>query len=83
MTSNVHLHIQKPALSPHSDPLSVHPPHQRAFVRLMGLAPCGTSQVLWQVITLIFKAFEHVVFKLLLIIERLLGHHSFDLVSPW
>jgi hypothetical protein len=38
----------------------------------MGLAPCGTSQVLWQVITLIFEAFKHVVFKLLLIIERCL-----------
>jgi hypothetical protein len=65
------------------DPLSVHPPHQLASGRQMGLAPCGTSQVLWQVITLIFKAFEHVVFKLLLIIERLLGHYAFDLVSPW
>jgi hypothetical protein len=28
----------------------------------MGLAPYGTIQVLWQVITLIFKAFKHVVF---------------------
>jgi hypothetical protein len=71
MTNNVHLHIQKPALSPHSDPLSVHPPHQLASGRKMGLAPCGTSQVLWQVITLIFKAFKHVVFELLLIIEHL------------
>jgi hypothetical protein len=57
--------------------------HQLASGRKMGLAPCGTSQVLWQVITLIFKAFKHVVFKLLLIIERLLGHYAFDLVSPW
>jgi hypothetical protein len=73
----------KPTLSPHSDPLSVHPPHQLASGRQMGLAPCGTSQVLWQVITLIFKAFKHVVFELLLIIERLLGHYAFDLVSPW
>jgi hypothetical protein len=83
MTNSVHLHIQKPTLSPHSDPLSVHPPHQLASGRQMGLAPCGTSQVLWQVITLIFKAFKHVVFELLLIIERLLGHYAFDLVSPW
>jgi hypothetical protein len=45
----------------------------------MGLAPCCTSQVLWQVITLIFEAFKHVVLKLLLIIERLLGHYAFDL----
>jgi hypothetical protein len=65
------------------DPLSAHPPHQLASGRKMGLSPCGTSQVLWQVITLIFKAFEHVVFKILLIIEHLLGHYSFDLVSPW
>jgi hypothetical protein len=34
----------------------------------MGLAPCGTSKVLWQVITLIFEAFKLVVLKLLLII---------------
>jgi hypothetical protein len=49
----------------------------------MGLAPCGTSQVLWQVITLIFEAFKHVVLELLLIIEHLLAHYAFDLVSPW
>jgi hypothetical protein len=54
------------------DPLSAHPPHQLASGRQKGLAPCGTSQVLWQVITLIFKAFEHVVFELLLIIEHCL-----------
>jgi hypothetical protein len=68
MTSSVHLHIWKLSLSPHFDPLSVHPPHQIASGRHMGLAPCGTSQVLWHVITLIFEAFKHVVFKLLLII---------------
>jgi hypothetical protein len=79
MTSNVHLHIRKPTLSPHSDPLLVHPPHQIAFGRHVGLYPCDTSQVLWQVITLIFYAFKHVVFKFLLIIERLLGHYAFDL----
>jgi hypothetical protein len=60
-----------------------HPPHQLAFGKHMGLAPCSTSQVLWQVITLIFEAFKHVVLKLLLIIERLLGHYAFDPVSPW
>jgi hypothetical protein len=49
----------------------------------MGLSPCSTSQVLWKVITLIFKAFKHVVFKLLLIIERLLGYYAFDPFSPW
>jgi hypothetical protein len=81
MTSNVH--IRKPALSPQSDPLLAHPPHQPASGRQMGLASCSTSQVLWQVITLIFEAFKHVVFKLLLIIERLLGHNAFDPVSPW
>jgi hypothetical protein len=60
------------------DPLSAHPAHQPASRRQKGLAPCGTSQVLWQVITLIFKAFQHVVFELLLIIERLLGHYGFE-----
>jgi hypothetical protein len=69
MTSSVHLHIWKPTLSPQFDPSSVHPPHQLASGRHMGLSPCGTSQVLWQVITLIFEAFKHVVLKLLLIIE--------------
>jgi hypothetical protein len=49
----------------------------------MGLAPCGTSQVLWHVITLIFKAFKHVVFEILLIIEHMLGDYSFEPVSPW
>jgi hypothetical protein len=49
----------------------------------MDLAPCDTSQVLWQVITLIFDEFKHVVFKFILIIEIFLGHYSFDLVSPW
>jgi hypothetical protein len=83
MTNNVHLHIQNPALSPHFDPLLVHPPHQLASGRNMGLAPCGTSQVLWQVITLIFKAFKHVGFELLLIMECLLGCYAFDPVSPW
>ena len=83
MTSTVHLHIQKTNLSPHFDPLSAHPPHQLASRRHMGLAPCGRSQVLWQVITLIFEAFEHVLLRLLLIIECLLGHFVFDLVSPW
>jgi hypothetical protein len=83
MTSSVHLHIRKPTLSPCSDTLSAHPPHKPASRRQMGLAPCGTSQVLWQVITLIFEAFKHVVFKLLLIIECLLGHYTFDPVSPW
>jgi hypothetical protein len=83
MTSSVRLHIRKPALSSHSNPLSACPPHQPAFGRKMGLAPCGTSQVLWQVITLIFEALKHVVFKLLLIIERLLGHYAFVHVSPW
>jgi hypothetical protein len=82
MTNNVHLYIRKPIPSPHFDPLLAHPPHQLAFGRQMGLAPCGTSQVLWQVITLIFEAFKHVVFKLLFIIERLLGYYSFDPVSP-
>ena len=82
MTSNVQLHIRKLALSPHSDPLSAHPPHHLASGRQMGLAPCGTSQVLWQAITLIFKAFKNVVFELILIIERLLGHYTVDLVSP-
>jgi hypothetical protein len=82
MTSNVHLHIWKPTLSPHFDPLSAHPPHQPTSGRQMGLAPCGTSQVLWQVITLIFEAFKHV-FKLLLIIKCLLGHYAFDPVSSW
>ena len=83
MTSIVHFHIQNHALSPHFDPLSVHPPHQLAYGRQTSLAPCDTSQVLWHVITLIFEAFKHVVFKLLLTIERLLGHYAFDHVSPW
>jgi hypothetical protein len=65
------------------DPLSVHPPHQLASGGHMGIAPCGTSHVLREVITLIFEAFKHVVFKMILIIERLLGHYAFDLVSPW
>jgi hypothetical protein len=65
------------------DPSSKHPPHQLAFEKHLGLGPCGTSQVLWQVITLIFEAFKHVVLKLFLIIERLLGHYAFDPVSPW
>jgi hypothetical protein len=68
MTNSVHLYIWKPTLSPHYDLLSTHPPHQLASRRQMGLAPYSTSQVLWQVITLIFKAFKHVVFELLLII---------------
>jgi hypothetical protein len=50
--------------------------------RQMRLAPCGTSQVLWQVITLIFEAFKHVVFKMLFIMERLCGHYAFDPISP-
>ena len=79
MTSSVHLHIRKPTLSPHSDPLSVHPPHQLASGRKMGLAPCDTSQV----ITLIFKEFKHVVFVFLFIIECMLVHYSFDHISPW
>jgi len=83
MTRSVHLHMRKPILSPHFDPLSVHPPHQPTSRRKMGLSPCGTSQVLWQVITLIFEAFKHVVFKLFFIIERLLGHYVFDPISPW
>jgi hypothetical protein len=83
MTNSVHLHIQNPTSVTTFDPFSVHPPHQLASGRQMGLAPCGTSQVLWQVITLIFKAFKHVVFELLLIIEHMLGHYAFDLVSPW
>jgi hypothetical protein len=83
MTNSVHLHIWNPTPSPHSDPLSVHPPHQLASGRSMGLAPCGTSQVLWQVITLIFKAFKHVVFEILLFIEFKVGHYDFDHVSPW
>jgi hypothetical protein len=83
MDNSVNLHIRKPALSPHFDPFPVHPPHQQASGRKMGLAPCGTSQVSWQVITLIFEAFKHVVFKLFFIIECLLGHYDFDLVSPW
>jgi len=49
----------------------------------MGLAPSGTSHVLWQVITLIFEAFKHVVLKLLLITEHLFGHYAFDPDSPW
>jgi hypothetical protein len=83
MTGNVHLHIWNPSLSPHFDTLSVHSPQQLPYRRQMGLSSCGTSQVLWQVITQIFEEFKHVVFKLLLIIERMLGHYSFDLVSPW
>jgi hypothetical protein len=65
MTSSAHLHIRNLALSPHSVPLSVHPPHQLASRKQMGLVPCGTSQVMWQVITLIFKEFKDVVFELL------------------
>jgi hypothetical protein len=65
------------------DPSSGHPPHQLASERHMGLVPCGTSQVLWQVITLIFEAFKHVVLKLFSIIECMLGHYAFDLISPW
>jgi hypothetical protein len=65
------------------DPSSSHPPHQLASGRQMGLAPCSTSQVLWKVITLVFEAFKHVVLKLLLIIECLLGQYAFDHVSPW
>jgi hypothetical protein len=61
----------------------VYPPHQLAYGRHMVLAPCGTSQVLWQVITLIFKAFKDVVFEMILIIENLLGHYAFDPISPW
>jgi hypothetical protein len=72
MTSSIHLHIWKPALSPHMDPLSEHPPHQLAFGKHLGLAPSGTSQVLWQVITLIFEAFKHVVLELHLIIKCIL-----------
>jgi hypothetical protein len=83
MTSSVHLRIRKPTLSPHFDPFSVHPPHQLTSGRHMGLAPFDTIKVLWQVITLIFEAFKHVVFKLLLIIECLPGNCAFDLVSPW
>jgi hypothetical protein len=82
MTSIVHLHIQNLALSPLFDPLSVHPLHQLSSGRHMGLVPCGTSQVLWQVITLIFEGFKHVVFKILLIIEHMLGNYDFDHVSP-
>jgi hypothetical protein len=69
MTSSFHLHILKPALSPHFNPLLAHPPHQLASGRNIGLSLGGTSQVLWSVITVIFKAFKHVVFKLLLIIK--------------
>jgi len=65
------------------DPLSTHTQHELASRQHMGLAPCGTSQVLWKVIILIFEAFNHVVLKLLLIIEYLVGHYSFDPVSPW
>jgi hypothetical protein len=83
MTNSVHFHIRKPTLSPHFESLSVHPPHQLAYRRQMSLAPCGTSQVLWQVITLIFKEFKHVIFELLLNLERMLGHYTYDLVSPW
>jgi hypothetical protein len=83
MTRSVHLHIQKPALSPHSDPFPGHPPHQLVSGRQMNLSPCGTSQVLWQLITIIFEAFKHVVFKPLFIIECLLGHYDFNHVSPW
>ena len=83
MTSSVHLHIWKPALSTHSDPLSMHPPHQLASGRMMVLAPCGTSHVLWQVINIIFNSFKHVVFEILLIIEHMLGDYSFEPVSPW
>jgi hypothetical protein len=83
MTRTVHLHIQNPALSPHYDPLSVHPPYHLAYGRHMSLAPCDTSKVLWQVITLIFEPFKHVVFKLLLIIEFLLGNYAFNYVLPW
>jgi hypothetical protein len=57
--------------------------HTISLLEGMGLAPCGTSQVLWQVITLIFEAFKHVGLKLLLIIECMLGHYAFDHVSPW
>jgi hypothetical protein len=78
MTNIVHLHIQKLALSPHSDPFLAHPPHQLDSGRKMGLDGCDTSKVLWKVITLIFKEIKHVVFELLLIIERLLGHYAFD-----
>jgi len=83
MTSNVHLHTWKPSLSPPFDPLSMHPPHQLASGRMMVLAPCVTSQVLWQVINIIFNSFKHVVFKLLLIIEHMLGHYAFNPISPW
>jgi hypothetical protein len=34
-------------------------------------------------ITLILEAFEYVALKILLIIENLLIHYAFDLVSPW
>jgi hypothetical protein len=83
MTSSVHFHIWKPALSPHMDPSSDNPPHRIYFVNNLGLDPCGTSQVLWQLMTLIFEAFKHVVLEFLLIIKRLLGHYAFDHVSPW
>jgi hypothetical protein len=83
MTNSVQFHIRKTTLSPHYDPSSFHPPHPLTYRRHMGLASCATSQVLWQLITLILEAFKHVVFKIILIIECLLGHYSFDLVSPW
>jgi hypothetical protein len=83
MTNSVQFHIWNPNLSPHYDPSSLHPPHPLTYRRHMGLASCGTSQVLWQLITLILEAFKHVVFKIILIIECLLGHYYFDLVSPW
>jgi hypothetical protein len=34
-------------------------------------------------VTLILEAFEYVALKLLLIMERLLGHYAFGLISPW
>jgi hypothetical protein len=83
MTIFFHLHIRKPTLSQHFDPLSVHPPHQPSSGKHMGLSLCNTSHVLWQVITLILEAFKHVVLNLLLIIEPLLGHYSFDPISLW
>jgi hypothetical protein len=64
------------------NPSSEHPPHQLAFGKHLCLTPCGASQVLWQVITLIFEAFKDVVLKFLLIIEHLLGHYAFDPISP-
>jgi hypothetical protein len=42
---------------------------------------CGP--IFLTVITLIFEAFKHAILNFLLIIECLLEHYDFDLVSPW